>query len=63
MRLGKKLGNKITYIKKLDAASLIIVLAMFLVLIAGIFVVSDNYKENQEKLIEDAMELQSQRKV
>ena len=60
MRLGKKLGNKITYIKKLDVASLIIVLAMFLVLIAGIFVVSDNYKENQEKLIEDAMELQSQ---
>lgn len=60
MRLGKKLGNKITYIKKLDAASLIIVLAMFLVLIAGIFVVSNNYKKNQEKLIEDAMELQSQ---
>ena len=60
MRLGKKLGNKITYIKKHDAASLIIVLVMFLVLIAGIFVVSDNYKENQEKLIEDAMELQSQ---
>ena len=60
MRLGKKLGNKITYIKKHDAASLIIVLVMFLVLIAGIFVVSDNYKDNQEKLIEDAMELQSQ---
>ena len=60
MRLGKKLGNKITYIKKHDAASLIIVLVMFLVLIAGIFVVSNNYKDNQEKLIEDAMELQSQ---
>ena len=60
MRLGKKLGNKITNIKKHDAASLIIVLVMFLVLIAGIFVVSNNYKDNQEKLIEDAMELQSQ---
>ncbi|MBQ5917122.1 MAG: GGDEF domain-containing protein [Lachnospiraceae bacterium] len=60
MRIGKKLRNKITYIKKLDAASLIIVLAMFLVLIAGIFVVSNNYKENQEELIEDAMKLQSQ---
>ena len=56
----KSIKNKITYIKKHDAASLIIVLVMFLVLIAGIFVVSDNYKENQEKLIEDAMELQSQ---
>lgn len=60
MRIGKKLRNKITYIKKLDAASLIIVLAMFLILIAGIFVVSNNYKENQEKLIEDAMKLQSE---
>lgn len=59
MRLGGRLRNKITYIKKIDIAFLLIVFAMFLVLIAGIFVVSDDYKKNQEELIEDAMTLQA----
>lgn len=59
MVLGGKIQNKITYIKKIDIAILLIVFVMFLLLIAGIFVVSDNYKENQEALIEDAMTLQA----
>ena len=59
MKLGVRLRNKITYIKKIDIAFLLIVFAMFLVLIAGIFVVSNNYKKNQEELIEDAMTLQA----
>lgn len=60
MKLRGRLGNKITYIKKLDLAFLVIVFAMFFVLIAGIFVASDNYKEHQEELIDDAMKLQSE---
>lgn len=60
MIIGGKLRNKITYIKKIDIAFLLIVFTMFLVLIAGIFVVSNNYKENQEEVIEDAMTLQAQ---
>lgn len=60
MKIGNKLRNKITYVKKIDAAFLGIVLLMFMILIGGIFVVSNDYKENQEKLIEDAMKIQSQ---
>ena len=59
MGIGGRLRNKITYIKKIDIAFLLIVFIMFLVLITGIFVVSNNYKENQEELIEDAMTLQA----
>ena len=60
MKIGNKLRNKISYVKKIDAAFLSIVLLMFMILIAGIFVVSDDYKDNQEKLIENAMKVQSQ---
>ena len=55
----RRLRNKITYIKGIDIAFLLVVFIMFLVLITGIFVVSNNYKENQEELIEDAMTLQA----
>ena len=60
MKQGKKLRNKISYVKRIDVAFLSIVLLMFMILIAGIFVVSDDYKNNQEKLIENAMKIQSQ---
>ncbi len=60
MKQGKKLRNKISYVKRIDVAFLSIVLLMFIILIAGIFVVSDDYKNNQEKLIENAMKVQSQ---
>lgn len=60
MKMGNKLRNKITYVKRIDVAFLSIVLLIFMILIAGIFVVSEDYKENQEKLIENAMKIQSQ---
>ena len=59
MKLGGKIRNKITYVKKIDIAILLIVFMMFLALIIGIFGVSDSYKKNQEVLIEDAMTLQA----
>ena len=60
MKIKKKLGNKITYINKFDAAILLIVLSMFLILIVGIILVSNNSKGNKEGLVEDVMKFQSE---
>lgn len=60
MKLGRKISNKITYIKRIDAFFLFVVLVFFLILIAGIFMVSNNYKNDQEELIEDALKIESE---
>lgn len=60
MRVGKKMRNKITYVRKLDIVLLLFVLVMFIVSIIGIFIVSNKSKSNQEKVVENAVKIQSE---
>lgn len=60
MRKNKSLKNKITYIKKIDAVILFVVLSMFFILFEGIIVVANNSKENKEVIIEDVLKYESQ---
>lgn len=59
MSKKNKIGYKIQYIKKIDAVILGIVFIMFIVLIGGVWISTENNKEQQLLLIQDTMDILS----
>ncbi len=59
MSKNNKKGYKIQYIKKIDVAILGIVFVMFIVLIGGVWISTENNKEQQLLLIQDTMDILS----
>ena len=52
-----KVKHKIQYIKKIDAIVLFAVFVMFIVLIVGMWITTQHYKDKQLYQIQDAMDI------
>lgn len=57
MRKKKTISNKISYIKPIDGCILFAVFVMFVVLIAGVSVGTNRYKDSQVLLVHDSMDI------
>lgn len=57
MKKSGKVKHKIQYVKKVDAVVLFIVFVMFIILIAGMWYTTQQYKDKQYFVIRDTMEI------